>query len=69
MEEFDTGYLAWILYKLFYGIDKPVENNKGRSHIEIAFKNKIINMSGDTDYNFGPGWSHSIRKKYEGLPW
>lgn len=65
MEEFDTSYLAWILYKLFYGIDKEVAKNKERSYVEIDFGNKIINMSGDTDYNFGPGWSHSIRKKYE----
>lgn len=65
MEEFDTSYLAWILYKLFYGIDKEIAKNKERSYVEIDFGNKIINMSGDTDYNFGPGWSHSIRKKYE----
>lgn len=65
MEEFDTSYLAWIIYKVFYGIDKTVEENKGRSYVEIAFGNNVIKMSGDTDYNFGPGWSHSIRKKYE----
>lgn len=53
MEEFDTSYLAWILYKLFYGIDKEVAKNKERSYVEIDFGNKIINMSGDTDYNFG----------------
>ena len=63
--EFDTSYLAWILYRIFYGNDKTVKNNKGRSYVEIDFGNKTINMSGDTDYNFGPGWSHSIRKKYE----
>lgn len=65
MDEFDTSYLAWILYKLFYNIDKVAAKNKNRSYIEINFGNKTINMSGDTDYNFGPGWSHSIRKKYE----
>ena len=65
MEEFDTSYLAWILYKLFYGIDKEIAKKKERSYVEIDFGNKIINMSGDTDYNFGPGWSHYIRKKYE----
>lgn len=67
MEEFDTSDLAWILYKLFYGIDndKAIVKNKGRSYMEIVFGNKSINMSGDTDYNFGSGWSYSIRKKYE----
>jgi len=43
MEEFDTSYLAWILYKLFYGIDKEVAKNKERSYVEIDFGNKIIN--------------------------
>lgn len=68
MEEFDTSDLAWILYKLFYGIDndKTIVKNKERSYMEIVFGNKSINMSGDTDYNFGPGWAYSIRKKYEG---
>ena len=30
MEEFDTSDLAWILYKLFYGIDndKTIVKNK-----------------------------------------
>lgn len=28
MEEFDTSNLAWIFYKLFYGIDKDVAENK-----------------------------------------
>ena len=44
MEEFDTSYLAWILYKLFYGIDKEIAKNKERSYVEIDFGNKIINM-------------------------
>ena len=33
MEEFDSNYLAWILYKLFYGIDKEVAKNKERSYV------------------------------------
>lgn len=51
MEEFDTSDLAWILYKLFYGIDndKTIVKNKERSYMEIVFGNKSINMSGDTD--------------------
>ena len=44
MEEFDTSYLAWILYELFYGIDKEVAKNKERSYVEIDFGNKIINI-------------------------
>lgn len=63
-EEFDTSDLAWLLYKLFYGVNNKVEDKGGRRYIKIDFGNKTINMSGDTDYNFGPGWSHSIRKKY-----
>jgi len=65
MEEFDTSNLAWIFYKLFYGIDKDVAENKIRNYVEIDFGNRTIDMSGDTDYNFGMGWSHSIREKYE----
>lgn len=38
MEEFDTSDLAWILYKLFYGIDndKTIVKNKERSYMEIV---------------------------------
>lgn len=64
-EEFDTSDLAWVLYKIFYGGYNKVECKNGRRYIEINIDNKIINMSGDTDYNFGSGWSHSIRNKYE----
>lgn len=39
MEEFDSNYLAWILYKLFYGIDKEVAKNKERSYVEIDLSN------------------------------
>ena len=69
MEEFDTSDLAWILYKLFYGIDndKTIVKNKERSYMEIVFGNKSINMSGDTDYNFGPGWTYSIRKNMKAI--
>lgn len=65
MEEFDTSELAWIFYKLFYDIDKDVAENKIRNYVEIDFGNRTIDMSGDTDYNFGIGWSHSIREKFE----
>ena len=44
MEEFDTSDLAWILYKLFYGIDndKTIVKNKERSYMEIVFGNKLV---------------------------
>ena len=51
MEEFDTSYLAWILYKLFMVLIRDCKD-KERSYVEIDFGNKIINMSGDTDYKF-----------------
>ena len=49
MEEFDSNYLAWILYKLFYGIDKEVAKNKERSYVEIDLSN---NCKYDVFYNY-----------------
>lgn len=64
-EEFDTSDLAWLVYKIFYGVDFKIEEAKDRQYIEFVFENKKINMSGDTDFNFGQGWAHSISSKFE----
>lgn len=61
-EEFDTSDLAWLAYKFFYGQDFEIETVR-RKHVK--FKNPEVDISGDTDFNFGPGWSHSIAHKYE----
>lgn len=61
-EEFDTSELAFIAYKIFYGTDEEIKTSKGRKFFEL---NKL-NYSGETDFNFGPGWSHSISSKFKG---
>lgn len=63
--EFDTSNLAWIVYKLFYGKNFIVNKSTEREYVTIKFGNKDINFSGDTDFNFGPGWSHTISNKYK----
>lgn len=65
-EEFDTSDLAWVLYRLMYGINQNVSKINGRKFIEISKENNAIKLSGDTDFNFGKGWSYSIENKYKG---
>lgn len=65
-EEFDTSDLAWITYKLFYGKDFSI-NEKDRKYSKLKIgNNNFIKISGDTDFNFGSGWSNSIANKYKG---
>jgi len=65
--EFDTSELAWIAYKILYGKDLKIgTDSNGRKNSKLCIKNVEINVSGDTDFNFGPGWSYSISRKYEG---
>lgn len=65
--EFDSSNLAWLIYKIFYGTDFFIEKKrtKNRKYSKLVVGDKEINMSGDTDFNFGPGWSHSIYHKFE----
>ena len=63
--EFDTSELAWITYKVFYGCNFKIKE-KDRKYSELQIENNNIQISGDTDFNFGPGWSNSIANKYEG---
>lgn len=64
-EEFDTSDLAWITYKIFYDCNFEVEENN-RKYIPLQLRNTKVDLSGDTDFNFGPGWSNSVFHKYNG---
>ena len=74
-EEFDTTPIAWEIYKLMYTENFKeicVKSDKTRKYIEASFiyngKNfDLMKFSGDTDFNFGKGWSHSIQDKYKKL--
>lgn len=75
IEEFDTSPIAWEIYKLMYG------NNFEKEKFEISYDSRKIikdicfkyngkctkhmNFSGETDFNFGRGWSHTRYEKYE----
>lgn len=66
-EEFDTSELAWIAYKVFYETDFKIRTeSNSRRNCKLYVENVEINLSGDTDFNFGQGWSHSRLRKYEG---
>ncbi len=65
-DEFDTSEIAWDIYRLLYNIDFELEKDaKSRPFFSFCFNGVDLNMSGDTDFNFGAGWAHSISSKYE----
>lgn len=66
-EEFDTSDLAWMTYELFYGeIFNIITDSSGRKTSMLHIGDEDIAVSGDTDFNFGPGWSNSIFNKFKG---
>lgn len=66
-EEFDTSDLAWETYELFYGKNfNIITDSSGRKTSRLHIGGMDIAVSGDTDFNFGPGWSNSIFNKFKG---
>lgn len=70
-EEFDTSDLAWKIYNIMYDLTNCVENDDTRKAVKgiinydgITTPDELV-YSGDTDFNFGLGWSHSIFDKYK----
>ena len=62
--EFDVSDLAWLTYKVLYRTEIDTMD-KGRLHAKFRFGETIVNMSGETDFNFGEGWASSISNKFE----
>lgn len=72
--EFDTSAIAWETYKYLYDNSDFTEcKNANRESIKGKLKyadsetKETIAYSGETDFNFGPGWSNSIFNKYKKL--
>lgn len=70
-EEFDTSDLAWNIYYIMYDLTGCVKNDDARKAVKgiinydgITTQDELV-YSGDTDFNFGAGWSHSIFDKYK----
>lgn len=71
--EFDTSNEAWEVYKLLYEVnfhDRIELKQNKRRFIEERFivnkrtSTKLINFSGDTDFNFTKGFAHSRLTAY-----
>lgn len=62
--EFDVSDLAWLTYKVLYRTEIDTMD-KGRLHAKFRIGETIVNMSGETDFNFGEGWASSISNKFE----
>lgn len=74
-EEFDSSPIAWEIYKLMYAanFNKTFElSYKSRKYIINSFiysgkSTAPMKFSGETDFNFGKGWAHTIYEKYGSL--
>ena len=49
--EFDVSDLAWLTYKVLYRTEIDTMD-KGRLHAKFRIGETIVNMSGETDFNF-----------------
>ena len=73
--EFDASDIAWETYRLMYSENLPIEFQffgKKRKYILEKFRyhtniSEEIKFSGDTDFNFTPGFAHSRLECYEKL--
>ncbi|NMA84056.1 MAG: hypothetical protein GX962_09360 [Epulopiscium sp.] len=67
--EYDISEIAWETYKLLYGSNFKIIENKNRLHIESTFSLEgkttgVLSFSGETDFNFKVAFAHSRREAY-----
>lgn len=70
VEEFDTSELAFLTYKVFYDdnfVLNKFNDKKSRKYFELKLGEDVVKISGETDFNFGKGWSNTVENKYKGL--
>ena len=74
-EEFDASPIAWEIYQLMYAanfsnafkISGGARTNITNRFLYNGKRTGPMNFSGETDFNFTKGWSHTIYSKYNQL--